>query len=52
MIAIPLILLAGLGFLVGLVGLGLVGLWVIYRIVRGWLSLRDGSAMPLPTTLP
>ena len=51
-VAMPLILLAGLGFLVGLVGLGLVGLWVIYRIVRGWLSLRDGSAMPLPTTLP
>jgi uncharacterized membrane protein len=45
-------LLAGLGFLVGLLGLGLVGLWVIYRIVRGWLSLRDGSAMPLPATLP
>jgi uncharacterized membrane protein len=29
-------------------GLGLVGLWVIYRIVRGWISLRDGRAMPLP----
>src|SRR5580693_672281 len=51
-VAMPLILLAGLGFLVGLMGLGLVGLWVIYRIVRGWISLRDGRAMPLPTTLP
>ena len=51
-IAIPLILLAGLGFLVGLLGMGLVGLWVIYRIVRGWLSLRDGSAMPVPSTQP
>ncbi|MGA2862301.1 MAG: DUF4870 family protein [Steroidobacteraceae bacterium] len=47
-IAMPLVLLAGLGFLVGLLGLGLVGLWVIYRIVRGWISLRDGRAMPLP----
>jgi len=47
-IAMPLVLLAGLGFLVGLMGLGLVGLWVIYRIVRGWISLRDGRAMPLP----
>ena len=47
-IAMPLVLLAGLGFLVGLLGLGLVGLWVIYRIVRGWISLREGRAMPLP----
>jgi uncharacterized membrane protein len=51
-IAMPLVLLAGLGFFVGLLGLGLVGLWVIYRIVRGWLSLRDGRAMPLMTPLP
>jgi uncharacterized membrane protein len=47
-IAMPLVLLAGLGFLLGLLGFGLVGLWVIYRIVRGWLTLRDGRAMPLP----
>jgi len=47
-IAMPLVLLAGLGFLIGLMGLGLVGLWVIYRIVRGWIALRDGRAMPLP----
>jgi uncharacterized membrane protein len=24
------------------------GLWVLYRIVRGWLRLMDGRAMPLP----
>lgn len=23
-----------------------IGLWVIYRIVRGWLVLKDGRAMP------
>ena len=23
------------------------GLWVIYRIVRGWLRLNEGEAMPL-----
>lgn len=23
-----------------------IGLWVIYRIVRGWLALKDGRAMP------
>ena len=51
-IAMPLVLLAGLGFIVGLVGMGLVGLWVIYRIVRGWLSLRDGRAMPVVATPP
>ena len=51
-IAMPLVLLAGLGFFVGLLGLGLVGLWVIYRIVRGWLSLRDGRSMPVLPPLP
>jgi uncharacterized membrane protein len=51
-IAMPLVLLAGIGILLGLLGLGIVGLWVIYRIVRGWLTLRDGHAMPLPPVPP
>jgi uncharacterized membrane protein len=50
-VAMPLVLLAGLGLVVGLLGLGAVGLWVIYRIVRGWLALRDGRPMPLSPTL-
>lgn len=25
-----------------------VGLWVLYRIIRGWLALKDGQPMPLP----
>jgi uncharacterized membrane protein len=50
-VAMPLLLI-GVGFVLGLLGLGLVGLWVIYRIVRGWLSLRDGRAMPLMAPLP
>ena len=25
-----------------------VGVWVIYRVVRGWLALKDGKAMPTP----
>lgn len=45
-IAMPLLLI-GVGFILGLLGLGLVGLWVIYRIVRGWLALRDGRALPM-----
>jgi uncharacterized membrane protein len=31
--------LAWLGFL-------LIGLWVIYRVARGWLALREGRAVP------
>ena len=26
----------------------LVGLWVLYRIVRGWLNLVSGQPMPMP----
>jgi len=35
----------GLGLLVAWVPLGLVGLWFIYRIVRGWLALVDHRPM-------
>jgi uncharacterized membrane protein len=24
------------------------GLWVLYRVIRGWLALRDRRTMPLP----
>jgi uncharacterized membrane protein len=34
-----------LAWLIGLV----VGLWVLYRIIRGWLALLDGRPMPMPT---
>jgi uncharacterized membrane protein len=26
----------------------LVGLWVLYRIIRGWMALLDRKAMPVP----
>lgn len=26
------------------------GVWVLYRVIRGWLALLDRRAMPLPTT--
>ncbi|MET0216820.1 MAG: hypothetical protein ABW205_02700 [Burkholderiales bacterium] len=29
----------------GMIG---VGIWVLYRIIRGWLALLDGRPMPLP----
>jgi len=25
-----------------------VGIWVIYRVIRGWLALRDGKPVPIP----
>jgi uncharacterized membrane protein len=48
MFSMPLVLLLGLGLLLWWGGLALVGLWVIYRVARGWLALRDGLPMPVP----
>jgi len=25
--------------------MGLVGLWFVYRIIRGWVALSDGRSM-------
>jgi uncharacterized membrane protein len=35
----------GLGLLIAWVPLGVVGLWFIYRIARGWLQLKDRRPM-------
>jgi len=35
----------GIGLLVAWLPLGIVALWFIYRVVRGWLALRDGRPM-------
>jgi uncharacterized membrane protein len=37
-----------IGVVVGIPLLLLVGLWVIYRIIRGWMALGNRKAMPLP----
>jgi len=37
-----------IGFAIWGVGLFVLGLWAIYRIVRGWLRLKDRQPMPLP----
>lgn len=42
-ISAPLVLLLGLGIFTFFVAALLVGIWVIYRIARGWLRLRDGQ---------
>jgi uncharacterized membrane protein len=39
------VLTLGLGLFIAWLPLGLVGLWFIYRIARGWLALVDGRRM-------
>ncbi|MFO1329849.1 MAG: hypothetical protein U1F56_20990 [Rubrivivax sp.] len=34
------------GIATWILGLGVLGLWAIYRVGRGWLRLKDGQAMP------
>ena len=35
----------GIGILIAWIPLGIVTIWFIYRIARGWLALRDGQPM-------
>ena len=35
----------GIGILIAWLPLGIVGLWFIYRIVRGWMALNNGKPM-------
>ncbi len=37
-----------IGAVIGLPMLALVGLWILYRIIRGWLNLAGRKAMPMP----
>jgi len=37
-----------IGWFIGLPLLILVGLWVLYRIARGWITLANGKPMPVP----
>lgn len=46
-VAIPTMLIL-VGFGIWSIGMGLLGLWAIYRVARGWLRLRDGLPMPSP----
>ena len=40
-LSLPLMLVFGLGFVTLFLGYVVLGIWVIYRILRGWLALRD-----------
>ena len=44
----PLVLLLGLGVLTFFLAAAIVGIWVLYRVIRGWLALRDGKPLPVP----
>jgi uncharacterized membrane protein len=35
----------GIGMIIAWLPLGIVTLWFIYRIARGWLALRDGKPL-------
>jgi len=37
-----------LGMVIGVPLLLVAGLWVLYRIARGWITLADRKPMPLP----
>ena len=39
------VLTLGIGMLIAWLPLGIVGIWFIYRIVRGWLALVDRRPM-------
>jgi uncharacterized membrane protein len=44
--AVSLVLMVILvGFLTWPLGFVLVGIWVVYRVARGWLALKDGRPM-------
>ena len=47
LISAPLILMRGLGAFTAMAGFSIVGLWVIYRVARGWLALRAAQPMPV-----
>ena len=47
-ITAALLLILLIGFVIAIVGYALIGAWIIYRVARGWLALREGRPMPLP----
>jgi uncharacterized membrane protein len=44
-VSIPLTLVV-IGFGTWIIGMAILGLWAVYRVVRGWLRLNAHQAMP------
>jgi uncharacterized membrane protein len=42
LVSLPLMLVFGLGFITLGVAAFVVGVWIVYRVARGWLRLKDG----------
>ncbi|MFO0509603.1 MAG: DUF4870 family protein [Gammaproteobacteria bacterium] len=51
-VSAPLVLALGLGILTFYLAVVVVGIWVIYRVARGWLALREGRTMPVGGAAP
>lgn len=45
-VGLVLLPLLGVGLVVWWIGFFILGIWAIYRIVRGWLRLKDRQPMP------
>ena len=45
LLSAPLVLLLGLGIVTWVIGAFVVGIWIVYRVARGWLRLNDGKAI-------
>ncbi len=46
LVSLLLLPLLGLGLVTWWIGLGVLGVWAIYRIARGWLRLQGREPMP------
>ena len=42
------LMLTLIGFPAAIVVIAVTGLWVLYRVIRGWLAVPDRRAMPVP----
>ncbi|MBM4232840.1 MAG: hypothetical protein FJ160_01520 [Gammaproteobacteria bacterium] len=40
------LMLVLVGFATAAIGLFFVGIWVLYRVLRGWLALREARTLP------
>ena len=46
LISAPLVLVFGFGLVTWFIGMGILGIWAVYRISRGWLRLSSRQPMP------